>query len=99
MGNPIEEVLRASVEAREIAGAAALVWREGAAQHVAAVGRRDLTSDLPVERETIFRIASMSKPVTTVAALTLLDEGRFALDEPITTCAPELAQLRVLRDA
>ena len=99
MGNPIEEVLHASVQARQIAGAAALVWREGAVQHVAAAGRRDLTSDLPVERDTIFRIASMSKPVTTVAALTLLDEGRFTLDEPITTCAPELAQLRVLRDA
>src|SRR4029077_8399973 len=38
------------------------------------------------------------KPVTTVAALMLLDEGRFALDDPITICAPELAHLRVLRD-
>ena len=47
------------------------------------VGRRDLATGLPVERDTIFRIASMTKPVTTVAALTLLDEGRFALDEPI----------------
>src|SRR5262249_31498609 len=46
----------------------------------------------------IFRIASMSKPVTTVAALMLLDEGRFAPDDPITIVAPELAQLRVLRD-
>ena len=40
----------------------------------------------------------MTKPVTTVAALTMLDEGRFQLDEPITACAPELARLRVLRD-
>ena len=40
----------------------------------------------------------MTKPVTTVAALMLLDEGRFALDDPITKCAPELAQMRVLRD-
>ena len=40
----------------------------------------------------------MTKPVTTVAALMLLDEGRFELDEPITTCAPELARMRVLRD-
>ena len=52
----------------------------------------------PVERDTIFRIASMTKPVTTVAALMLLDEGRFALDDPIAICAPELAHLRVLRD-
>ena len=55
-------------------------------------------SGLPVERDTIFRIASLTKPVTTVAALMLLDEGRFDLDEPITQCAPELACMRVLRD-
>lgn len=97
--NPIEQALGMSVEAGQLAGAAALVWREGAVQQVATVGRRDLVSGLPVERDTIFRIASMSKPVTTVAALTLLDEGRFALDEPITSCAPELARMRVLRDA
>ena len=47
-----------------------------------AIGRRDVERDLPVTRDTIFRIASMTKPVTTVAALTLLDEGRFGLDEP-----------------
>jgi CubicO group peptidase (beta-lactamase class C family) len=52
---------------------------------------------LPVERDTLFRIASLTKPVTTVAALTLLDEGRFELDEPITRCAPEFTRMRVLR--
>jgi CubicO group peptidase (beta-lactamase class C family) len=61
-------------------------------------GCRDLVTGLPVERDTIFRIASMTKPVTTVAALILYDEGRFALDEPIVGHAPELARLRVLRD-
>lgn len=96
--NPIEGALLKSVEAGELAGAAALVWREGEVRHAATVGRRDLASGLPVERDTIFRIASMTKPVTTAAALRLLDEGRFALDEPITECAPELAQMRVLRD-
>jgi CubicO group peptidase (beta-lactamase class C family) len=62
------------------------------------MGRRDLVTNLPVERDTIFRIASMTKPVTTVAALMLHDEGRFALDEPIARHAPELAHVRVLRD-
>jgi CubicO group peptidase (beta-lactamase class C family) len=56
-------------------------------------------SGLPVERDTIFRIASLAKPITTVAALTMLDEGRFDLDEPLTECAPELAHMRVLREA
>jgi CubicO group peptidase (beta-lactamase class C family) len=86
------------VTAGELAGAAALVWRKGQGARVATVGRRDLSSGAPIERNTIFRLASLTKPVTTLAALTLLDEGRFELDEPITTCAPELAHMRVLRD-
>jgi CubicO group peptidase (beta-lactamase class C family) len=96
--NAIEDAILPGVEAGELAGAAALVWRGGAVIQTAAVGRRDLVSGLPVERDTIFRIASLTKPVTTVAALMLLDEGRFNLDDPITECAPELARMRVLRD-
>ena len=94
----IEAAVRAYVDAGALAGAATLVWRNGRVVQTSAVGRRDLVSDLPVERDTIFRIASMTKPLTTAAALTLYDEGRFALDEPITRQAPELARLRVLRD-
>src|SRR5215218_389198 len=94
----IQDALGAAVRAGDLAGAATLVWRGGRVVHTANVGRRDLATNAPVERDTIFRIASMTKPVTTVAALTLYDEGRFALDEPITRHAPELARLRVLRD-
>lgn len=93
-----ENAIRPLVEAGQLAGAAALVWRDGTAPEVVTAGRRDLVSGLPVERDTIFRLASVSKPVTTVAALSMLDEGRFALDEPIAGCAPELERLRVLRD-
>ena len=94
----IEAAIRASVDAGTLAGAATLVWRNGRVVQTTSVGCRDLATNLPVERDTIFRIASMTKPVTTVAALMLYDEGRFALDEPITRHAPELAGLRVLRD-
>jgi len=93
----IASVIAAPVAAGELAGAAALVWRKGEGLCAATVGRRDLNSGAPIERDTIFRIASATKPVTTLAALMLLDEGRFQLDEPITACAPELAQMRVLR--
>jgi CubicO group peptidase (beta-lactamase class C family) len=96
--NSIEAALRTYVDAGALAGAATLVWRDGRVVHTTAVGRRDLATNAPVERSTIFRIASMTKPVTTVAALMLYDEGRFALEEPITRVAPELARLRVLRD-
>jgi CubicO group peptidase (beta-lactamase class C family) len=94
----IAAALRAYVDARAFAGAATLVWRDGRVVHTAVLGSRDLVTNLPVERDTIFRIASMTKPVTTVAALMLYDEGRFALDEPIARHAPEFARLRVLRD-
>src|SRR4030095_7208576 len=94
----IQDLLALYVELGELAGAAAVIWRDGQVIDVAAVGERDLITGLPVERDTIFRIASMSKPATTVAALTMLDEGRFDLDEPITRCAPEFARMRVLHD-
>jgi CubicO group peptidase (beta-lactamase class C family) len=54
---------------------------------------------LPIERDTIFRIASMTKPITSTAALMLFEEGRFALDDPITRWAPEFSPMRVLRSA
>ena len=94
----VRDLMAPYVELDQLAGAAALIWRDGRVIDIATVGRRDLVSGLPVERDTIFRIASMSKAVTTVAALTMLDEGRFALDEPITRCAPEFARMRVLRN-
>ena len=94
----MQDLLALYVELGELAGAAVLIWRDGQVIDVAAVGKRDLITGLPVERDTIFRIASMTKPVTTVAALTMLDEGRVDLDEPITRCAPEFARMRVLHD-
>jgi CubicO group peptidase (beta-lactamase class C family) len=94
---PIAAALQAIVDAGALAGAATLVWRDGRVVQQACVGWRDVEAGLPVERDNIFRIASMTKPVTSVAALMLLEEGRFALEEPITRWAPEFAQMRVLR--
>jgi CubicO group peptidase (beta-lactamase class C family) len=96
--NSVTEMLEEVVASGSLAGAATLVWREGQPASVVTAGRRDLQSGRPVERDTMFRIASMTKPVTAVAALTLLEEGRFALTDPITGIAPELAHMRVLRD-
>jgi CubicO group peptidase (beta-lactamase class C family) len=96
--DPIAAALQDQVDNGALAGAATLVWRRGRVVQTTGVGRRDLVSGEPVERDTIFRIASMTKPVTTVAALMMLEEGRFTLDEPIARYAPELADMRVLRD-
>jgi CubicO group peptidase (beta-lactamase class C family) len=95
----LEATLHEHVARGELAGLVSLASRPGRPLRCIAIGRRDVQRDLPVARDTIFRIASLTKPVTSVAALTLLDEGLFDLDEPITRVAPELAELRVLRDA
>src|SRR3954469_3912554 len=93
----IEDAISREIQEGQLAGAVALTWRDSEAE-IVTLGRRDLATGLPVERDTIFRIASMTKPVTTVAALTLIDEGCFVLDDPITNCAPEFARMRVLRN-
>ncbi len=93
----IRTALEGFINKGVLAGAVTLVWRDGKIVQNTAVGWRDIEGKLPMERDTIFRIASMSKPVTSLAALTLFDEGRFALDEPITRVAPEFTTMRVLR--
>jgi CubicO group peptidase (beta-lactamase class C family) len=70
--DPIVEAIGAFVDAGEIAGAATLVWHRGEVVQTAALGWRDLEAKLPMERGSIFRIASMSKPITSTAALMLL---------------------------
>lgn len=93
----IAEALQQIVDAGQMAGAVALVWRDGQVREASAVGWRDLEAAAPMRRDTIFRIASLTKPITSTAALMLYDEGRLDLDEPITEVAPEFGEMRVLR--
>lgn len=95
--DPVTALLERYVEAGEMAGAAALVWRDGKVVQASVAGWRDFEANLMLERDTIFRIASMTKPITSTAAMMLVEEGRIALDEPITRWAPEFADMRVLR--
>jgi CubicO group peptidase (beta-lactamase class C family) len=97
--DPVGPILDRLVSEGQFAGAATLTWRDERVVQSAAVGWRDIAGGLPVERDTLFRIASLSKPITSVVALTLLEEGRFALDDPISRWAPEFADMRVLRAA
>lgn len=88
--------LEGAVDAGALAGAATLVWRDGEIVQSGAVGYRDLATRRPLERDDLFRIASMTKPLTSTLALMLADEGRLRLEDPITRVAPELARMRVL---
>ncbi|WP_254127017.1 serine hydrolase [Aquihabitans sp. G128] len=71
------------------------VTRHGKLAHLSTYGHRDIEADLPVEADTLFRIYSMTKPITSVAAMMLYEEGRFALKDPISRWLPEFADLRV----
>ena len=78
------------------AGAVSLVARNGKIVDWQTYGKRDLETGLPMEKDTICRIYSMSKIVTSVAVLSLLEEARFRLDDPVGDYLPELARMKVL---
>lgn len=88
--------IREAVDAGLLSGAVTLVWQAGRVVQVNELGHRDIGARLPMQRDTIFRIASMTKPLTVAAAMSLVDEGRFALSDPVTTWLPELADMQVL---
>ncbi|MDQ1049931.1 serine hydrolase [Streptomyces sp. V4I2] len=71
------------------------VSRGGRVAHLTTHGRRDLAAGLPVEADTLWRIYSMTKPVTAVAALILVEEGRLSLDDPVERFVPAFAEPRV----
>ncbi|MCV7357999.1 serine hydrolase domain-containing protein [Mycolicibacterium fluoranthenivorans] len=85
-----------AIEAGLLAGAVTLVWHAGEVVQVNELGHRDIAAGLPMQRDTVFRIASMTKPVTVAAAMTLVEEGRFTLRDEIARWVPELAGVRVL---
>ncbi|MEU5307174.1 serine hydrolase domain-containing protein, partial [Streptomyces noursei] len=92
----VRDVLARHVESGRIPGLVALVSRGGHA-HVEAIGTMRHDGGAPMRRDTIFRMASTSKPVTMAAAMVLLDECRLRLDDPIDQWLPELADRRVLK--
>ncbi len=83
----VKTQLQKVVDAGRLAGAVTLAWRNGETQ-IACAGLRDIEANLPVERDTLFRIASMTKPITSVATLMLADEGRITLADPIVSLCP-----------
>ena len=91
--------LQGVVDAGDLSGFVTLVWRKGEVVQINTVGKRDIAAGLPMERDTIFRIASMTKPVTSIAALMLLEEGKLKLEDPITKWMPEFTNMKVLKEA
>lgn len=86
-----------AVRSGDVPGVVSLVWRKGRLLTADACGLRDVEAGEPMQLASIMGIASMSKPVTVALALTLVEQGRMQLSDPITRWAPEFAHMRVLR--
>lgn len=91
----LTEKFEGDVRAGVIPGAVVLIVRNGKVAYFRAFGERDKAANAPMKTDSIFRIASMTKPVTTVAALLLVEEGRLQLADPVSRYLPELKQLQV----
>lgn len=90
--------VRQACDAGLLAGALTLVWYRGKTLQINEFGYRDIDARVPMQRDTVFRIASMTKPVTVAAAMALAEEGRLSLRDPIAQWLPEFAAPRVLVD-
>ncbi len=84
-----------SVARGEIAGAVVLALRRDRVAQLACIGLRDIEAGLPMEPDTIFRIASMTKPIASVGALMLIEAGKLRLDDPVSRYVPEFADVQV----
>jgi methyl acetate hydrolase len=92
----LDETLRAGVRSRAIPCAAAMVATASNTLYEGAFGKRDSASTIDVTIDSIFHIASMTKPVTAVAAMQLVEQGKLGLDDPVARHLPQLAKLQVL---
>jgi CubicO group peptidase (beta-lactamase class C family) len=84
-----------AVDRKEIAGAVLLVAQKGEVVYLEAVGKQDVKAGTPMTPESIFRIASMTKPVTSVAVMMLADQGKLALSDPVSRFLPEFKFMTV----
>ena len=91
----IDRSLRQMVDAGRVAGASALVWKGGHEVYFGTAGYADREAKRPFQRDTLTQVWSMTKPITGVALMTLWEQGRFSLDEPLAKYLPEYADVKV----
>src|SRR5688500_18761582 len=89
--NRLPEFVRRYMAPRTTSGAVTLVARHGRVAHFDAYGLMDLDARKPMQKDAIFRIASMTKPVVTVSLLMLAEEGKLRLTDSVSTFIPELS--------
>ena len=93
--NRIGETMRKLIDEKKIPGTVTLVARKGKVIHFETNGMRDVEKNLPMEKDTIFRIYSQSKPITGAALMMLFEEGKFLMTDPISKYLPEFSDMQV----
>jgi methyl acetate hydrolase len=96
--NQIDQVLREPVDEKKLPGIVAMVAVADRVIYQGASGKQDTIKNIPMTVDSIFRIASMTKPITSVGVMQLVESGRVKLDEPAATYLPELSQVQVLEE-
>ena len=91
----LDETLRGLVEGRSTPGIVVLILENGRPVYSRSVGVREVGNAAPISENDMFRLASMTKAVTSVAAMILIEQGKIALDDPVSRFLPEFANLRV----
>jgi CubicO group peptidase (beta-lactamase class C family) len=91
----IEQWMESYIDSGKSAGMLTLVYRHGQVAQLSCRGYADIISARPIEADTIFRLYSMTKPITSVALMTLLEQGKFELDDAARRWIPALASLEV----
>ena len=94
----ISSAAQGFIDEGQLAGAVTVVARRGKVAHFEAYGMMDIEADKPMQKDTIFRIYSMTKPIAAVGVMMLCEEGKLTLDSPASTYLPELSGMQVAQD-
>jgi CubicO group peptidase (beta-lactamase class C family) len=93
----LTSAMKALADQGEVSGVVTLVAKNGKVVHLQATGKREVDSDSPMKKDSIFRIYSMTKPITGVAMMMLLEQGKWQLNDPVSKYIPEFADLKVAK--
>src|SRR4029453_16796652 len=92
---PVGDYIRNEIATGKIPGAIMLIQQHGQPAYFENFGVRDVATQLPMTADTIFRLYSMSKPITSVAAMMLVEDGKLSLDDPVAKYIPAFADVKV----
>jgi CubicO group peptidase (beta-lactamase class C family) len=95
--NRLTTEMKAIAERGDVPGVVTMVARKGKVVHLEATGKRELEGGTPMQKDSIFRIYSMTKPITGVAMMILFEQGKWQLNDPVSKHIPEFADLKVAK--